>query len=190
MLNSICSVQTRKYGVIDLADDGYFKAVVPLVYQDITFQKYGIVAHNFDGTCDSYLFDGTPIFCNAINPLFLSDNLLLISSNQGQCYIIDYLKNQPVFNQGFDSILFFMGSAPQAVPYSAKSDYSISFTNPDYINNGAHLEELVAVRSGNRWGVINRKTGNLYADFIYTVMVQCINSQIAAKGLDGIARQL
>lgn len=190
MLNSICSVQTRKYGVIDINDDGYFKAVVPLIYQNITFQKYGIIAHNFDGTCNSYLFDGTPIFSNAINPLFLSDNLLLISSNTGQCYIIDYIKNAPVFNKGFDTILFFMGSNPQAIPYSSKTNLSHYFSMLDYTNNGAHLEELVGVRIGHQWGVINRKTGTVYADFVYNVMVQCTGLQIAAKGSDGIPKQL
>ena len=190
MLNSICSVQTRKYGVIDIMGDGYFKPIVPLLYQRITFQKYGIVAYNFDGTCNSYLFDGTPIFSNAINPLFLSDNLLLISSNTGQCYIIDYLNNKPVCNKGFDNILFFMGSNPQAIPYHSKADFSAFFTMLDYTNNGAHLEELVAVRSGNNWGVINRKTGQIHADFVYKIMVQCAGLQIAARESDGIAKQL
>ncbi len=190
MLNSICSVQTRKCGVVNVGDDGYFKAIVPLLYKSIAFQKYGIVASNFDGTCDSYLFDGSAIFSNAMNPLFLADNLLLISSNMGQCYIIDYLKNKPVFNKGFDTILFFMGSNPQAIPYTAKANFSSYFSMLDYSNNGAHVEELIAVRSGNKWGVINRNTGKIYADFIYNVMVQCTGLQIAAKGSDGIARQL
>lgn len=190
MLNCIYSVEARKYGVADIGNDGYFKPIVPLIYSSITFQKYGIVAGNFDGTCNSYLFDGTPIFSNAKNPLFLSDNLLIISSANGQCFIIDYIKNKPVINKGFDSILFFMGSNPQAIPYTSRSNFSNHFKTLDYTNNGAHLEELVGVRVGNSWGVINRRTGTIYADFNYAIMVQCVGARIAAKGFDGNAVQL
>lgn len=191
MLNSIYSVQTRKYGVADVNEDGFFvKTVVPLNYKQIVFQNYGIVAYNFDGTCNAYLCDGKAICSNALNPLFLSDNLLLISNKEKKCYIIDYSNEKPMITTSFDTILFFMGSQQQAIPYSADANLANFFNTPDYRTNGAHLEDLVAVRIDNAWGVINRKTNTIHAEFNNSILVQCIGSNIAAKGFDGIARRL
>ncbi len=190
MLNSICSVQTRKYGVVDLDDDGYYKPITPIKYEQVIFQKYGFVGQNSNGLCDAYLFDGRLLCSNALNPVFLADNLLLTSNTAKKCYIIDYSKEKPLASTAFDTILFFMGSKPQAVAYSADANFTSFFKAPDYLSNGAHLEELVGARIDNAWGVINLKTKQVYAEFKNSIMVQCIGGHIAAKGFDGIARQL
>lgn len=191
MLNSMYSVQTRKYGVAELDENGFItKTVIPINYKQIIFQNYGIVSYNFDGTCNAHLFDGKTVCCNAINPLFLSDNLLIISNASKKCYIIDYSKEKPTITTAFDTILFFMGSNPQAIAYLPDTNFTNYFATPDYRANGAHLEDLVAARIDNAWGVINRKTNQIHAEFNNSVMVQCIGSNIAARGFDGIIKQL
>lgn len=189
MLNSICSVQTRKYGVVDIKDDCTFTPIAPIKYEKVIFQKYGFVGYYSNGIGDAYLFDGTLVCKNAFNPLFLADDLLLISSIAKKCYIIDYSKEKPVTTTPFDAILFFMGSKPQAHAYSANANFTSFFNTPDYLENGAHLEDLVGAKIDNAWGVINRKTKQVYAEFNNSIMVQCIGGQIAAKGFDGIVRQ-
>ena len=191
MLNSMYSEQTRKYGVVDLDENDFVsKTVVPFKYRMVDFQKYGIISYNFDGTCNAHLFDGTTVCCNAINPLFLSDNLLIFSNATKKCYILDFTKEKPVLSSGFDTILFFMGSNPKAIPYSANFNLTNYLKSPDYIKNGAHLEELVGARNDNAWGVINRKTNQIYADFNNRILVQCAGSFIVARNFDGVDKKL
>lgn len=182
MLNSIQSLQTRLVGAVDTNTN---KVIVPISYNAVYFQKYGITACKKDGMFDVYLLDGTNIINNALNPLFLADNLILIASASKTCFIYDYKKKKPVYNANFDSVLFFMGSKPQAIQYTPVTNFSPYFTNPDYLEHGAHLEKLVCARHKNKWGVINRLTSKLYCDFKYKVIVQCKDGQIAVRGENG-----
>ena len=182
MLNSVQSLQTRKVGVVDTNTNNI---IVPLSYKAIFFQKYGITALNENGTYDAYLFNGNLVINNVYNPLFLDDNIILVSSQNNACYIYDYKKQKPVYSSNLNSVLFFMGSNTKAIQYTPHSNFSTFFNSPDYINHGAHLEDLVCARFRNRWGVINRKTNSIHAEFKYKVIVQCVNNQIAVRGDDG-----
>lgn len=189
MLNSIRSDQTRKCGLIDCDEDGFYTPLTPLKYERILFQKYGVAAYDAEEKkFDTYLYNGKLLCAKIINPLFLADNLILISNDSMKCYIIDYSKEKPTISTPFDTILFFMGSNQQAIAYSAKANLFNYFNSPDYLAHGAHLEELVGARIDNAWGVINRKTNQIYAEFKNSIMVQCVGGNIAAKGFDGIVR--
>ena len=67
MLNSIQSMQTHRFGVADVDEN---KIIIPINYINITFNKFGIIANNIDGTSDAYLFDGTPLIKNGRNIIF------------------------------------------------------------------------------------------------------------------------
>ncbi len=193
MLISVQSVQSRSFGVVDIDPNtgNVKKNIVPIRYQNVIFQKSGIIAQKSVGIYDAYSFHGQGVFCDAINPIFLENNMILITSNQHKCYILDYVANKLVFSKsGFDSILFFMGSNPQAIEYPPKPNFLQYLSTIDYQKNGAHLENLVAVKRNGKWGVINLTTGTLHADFIYPVMVQCAGYQIAAKDSRGITIRL
>ena len=190
MLNSIRSDQTGKCGLIDYNEDGSYTPLTPLKYERIIFQKYGIAAYDaIEKRFDAYLYTGQLLCKKVLNPLFLADDLLLVSNDTMKCYIIDYSKEKPTVSTSFDTILFFMGSNQQAMAYSAKANFFNFFNSPDYLANGAHMEDLVGARIDNAWGVINRKTNQIYAEFKNSIMVQCIGGNIAAKGFDGIVRQ-
>lgn len=187
MLNSVRSLQTGRMGVID---DSTQKVIVPLAYKNIVFQKGGIVAEGFDGFSTAYNTTGRRLMNKGKNILFLNNNLILTSSTNCKCYILDCTSNKFICNIPFDSILVFVGSKEQAEVYNYSRNFSNIFNSSDYLTHGAHLEDLVCAQLNQKWGVINMKTGGIHAKFIHNVMVQCTGLRIAVRDDNGATLML
>lgn len=188
MLN-IISLQDGRKGVIDSEEN---ELIVPAEYTDITIQKYGIVARDSKNICSIFQLSGKPIVRALENALLLDNNLVLTATPNGVCYIVDYVQRQYVSQLEVDSILFFYGSNNYAEVYSLDKDFSSVFNKPDYLKFGAHLENLVGVRSRktHKWGVYNIQEQSLYCQCTYEAISQFSGNIIAALSDAGTIFQL
>lgn len=170
MLN-IISLQDGRKGVLESETK---QLIIPAEYNDITIQKYGIVARDSNNSCVIYHMDGTPAVKALTNALLLDNNLVLTASKKGVCYLVDYVQRQYICQLELDAILFFWGANKQADIYTADKDFSFLYRHPDYIRYGAHVENLVGVRSKatQKWGVYSVNTRSLYSPLEYEIVAQ------------------
>ena len=184
MLHCVYSKQADRWGVLD---DEKSQLIIPFSYTRITLQKYGIIAYDDNGMGVVFLQDGTPAVRAMKNVLLLDNHTLLTSRDDETCYIVDYAKRDYLCKLKLDSILFFWGSRDRAEEYTAKKDLSDIFAKADYWKHGAHLENLVGVRSKQTklWGVYNLNTLSLYSGFNYQLIVQCTGQRIGGITTDG-----
>ena len=184
MLNSVKSLQTGRIGIVDDVTD---KLIAPLIYDNVVFQKYGISAERPDGFSDAYSLAGTPLLKNGKNMLFLNNNLIITSTPSNYCCIVNYSTQKAVLKLNVDAILFFYGSKQQAEIYTPDTILTDYFSNPDYIEFGAHVEDLVCCRlkTSRKWGVFNIKDNRIIEGFSHDAIVQIIDSQIVVRGTDG-----
>ena len=190
MLTSVQSLLgNRQVGVVDTENQ---KLIVPLSYSAITFQKYGIIAHNADGYSDIYQFDGSCILARAKNPLLLDGGFVIASDSSGQCYIfyIGHGKPKALIKGGFESILFYFGTKPDPIIYNSILDLSQLFLGPDYLENGVHFDRYICASRNGYWGVINRDTGKIAYDFNALKIIQSKGAQLVISGKNGLIEML
>ncbi|MBR2240354.1 MAG: hypothetical protein IJ890_03095 [Clostridia bacterium] len=145
----------------------------------LTLQKYGMVSLNPDETSTAYDSMGSVILTGGKNILFLDKNLLLVTNPKtNTCHIYNYEKKRFLNTPGFEVMLYFCGSNPQAQPYSAATNISQIISTLDYMQNGAHIESLVCGVVNGYWGIFNIYKNRVEKNFIYKTMVQYADSQI------------
>lgn len=188
MLISVQSLQNKRCGVVN---DETKKLVVPLLYDNIIIQKYGIVAeeiHNSKPSSVIYDFDGKPVLRAFQNVLLLDNNLLLTSATtKGLCFLANSKELSYVFSNHVDGIMFFCGNSEKAIPYRVGTDVSKILESDEYLKNGAHIENRVVIHSvdKHKWGIWDCSTKSLCYDFIFDVVVQLSGGRFVTRGADG-----
>ena len=190
MLISVQSLQKPyRKGVVENSVGG--KVIVPMNYDDIVYQKYGISAINPDGTEDGFLYTGSQVMQSGKKILFLKNHILVFTNpKNNHCYIFNYDTGTLACEYEFEAVLFFCGSGNQAIQYNSKTDLRKMFLSPDYSKNGAYLENLVCGKHSGKWGVYNLEKHCIHSPFIHKTMVQCKNGQIAVRGNDNSVQML
>lgn len=170
----------RQVGVVDTDAK---TLIVPLAYSAIVFQKYGIVAYTAGGYCDVFGLDGSPILQNAINPVLLDENFLIVSDSNKKCYIFRHVngKTKPIQRSGFDGVTFFIGSKQDAVIYTSTTNFQGIFNTPDYLNHGASFDKYICAAKNNGWGIINRITGVVEHDFTAKTIIHRKNTELVVN---------
>ena len=187
MIIGVRSISNGRYGLVDTITN---KVVAPIEFKSLCFQKDGIVATSDNCFSTVYLTTGEPIVCNLKNPLFLNNNLILFSDSNNNCFIWNYLTKSYVCQNPFEAIMFFFGNNQQATMYSATTNLASILADPFYMQVGAYLENYVCARINKHWGVISLADGAIYEPFVHPVIVQCTNSRIAVRDLNGSTRML
>lgn len=189
LLNIVHSLQPLyRQGVVENKIGG--KVIVPINYNSIIFQKYGIVAFKSDGTTDSFLYDGSPVL-NGTNILFLTDNLMIVANPKTKkFYLVNTLTKEFACEYDFESILIFCGSDIQAIEYNLNTNLKDIFTNKDYSKLGAHIEKLVCLKRSGKWGVYNLEKHSLHSDFIHKAIVHCKGGNIGVRGRDNSVQMI
>ena len=185
MLHIVTSHKTGRNGVVD---DINGKLIVPLDYSNIVLQKYGIVVEQGNSYSNAFSLTGTPLLRNGQNIVFLENNLIISSSTSGYCFILDCVKKNTLLKFPVDAVLFFYGSKNQAEIYEPTRTFTKDyFDNPDYLEFGAHVEDLICCRlkTTHKWGVFNAKNSKVFESFKHNALVQMSNSKIIVRGPDG-----
>ena len=179
MLSIVRDIQTQLYGV--LKDS---KVLIPVQYPNPpVIQKGGISVLNSNNHWDAFLYDGTKIAQDCGNVLFLNNGLMLYT--KGKTYIYNTASRNNLFNIPFNTILFFCGSNINAIPFSDETNIESLTNSNDYIIKGAYFEDLVCANVNGKWGVLNIKTGAIYSNFIYPIIMQKQNYEIIATTASG-----
>ena len=185
MLHVVTSLRNGRNGVVD---DTNGKLIVPLDYSNITLQKYGIIAEQGNSYSDAFSLTGTPLFKNGKNMVFLENNLIIASSANDYCFILDYVEKTIILKLPIDALLFFYGSKNQAEIYEPTRTFTKNyFFDSDYLKYGAHVEDLICCRlkSTHKWGVFDAKNSKVFESFNHNALVQMSNSKIIVRGPDG-----
>lgn len=188
MIIGVQSIHNMRYGLINTETQ---QIIAPIEFKSLHFQKFGIVATKDDGISSIYTLNGTLISNNVKNPLFLKNDLILISSQEDKCFIWNCSNNTYVFQFPFESIMFFLGTQEIAVRYSAQTNLKQLFEDePSSMEIGAYVEKHICAKLNEKWGVIDITTKNILEPFIHPVIAQCTNLRIAVRNSDGSTRMI